>query len=202
MITMQDLLLGAIMRAAHIHRYSAIPVNHTESVAEHSFFVAAYADRISIDLNCSMETNRLAVRAALWHDIEETLTGDFIRSFKYSDSKMKAMMDDAAHECAFKVFEEIINDEIKSGQALMIWHEAKRDSLVGKIVKFSDFLSVVAYVSKECAMGNRFAMKMMWYALPDYLKLFQVGGYSEFKPYLDDVQEILKGGWEDVRVTI
>src|SRR5258706_14746841 len=110
MINMKDLLLGATMRAAHVHRYSAIPVNHRESIAEHSFFVAIYADRIAVDL--SLKGIESIIKAALWHDIEETHTGDFIRSFKYGDLGMKEKMDRVARKCAMKVFDEMLGNPL------------------------------------------------------------------------------------------
>lgn len=203
MISMKDLILGATMRAAHIPRYSAIPVNHRESVAEHSFFVAIYADRISIDLGYSAETNRQSVRAALWHDIEETLTGDFIRSFKYNDHQLKRMMDFAARDCALTVFREMLGRD-NASIAIGSWDDAKNNGPVGRVVKFSDFLSVVAYVAKEAAMGNKYAIHMMQHALPDYANIFKVDtDYSEFRPYMEEVDEIIgREGWKDIRVTI
>lgn len=202
MIKIQDLILGATMRAAHIPRYSAIPVNHRESVAEHSFFVAIYADRIAVDLGLQHNIQAI-LKTALWHDIEETLTGDFIRSFKYHDLNLKKAMDFAAEGCAFKVFDEMLQNKQQAQDALSIWQNAKDYNIESRVVKFADFLSVVAYLAKECAMGNHYTMHMMRHALPDYLKSFyQDDEYRRFQPYLSDVQEIMRGGWKDVRVTI
>jgi len=201
MINMKDLLLGATMRAAHIPRYSAIPVNHRESVAEHSFFVAIYADRLAVDMGLNDIFPQI-LKAALWHDIEETWTGDFIRSFKYSDPDLKSKMDDAARHCAYKVFDEILQNPVFAEMAIGIWNDAKSDNVIGKVVKFADFLSVVSYVSKETAMGNKYAQKMMEYAIPPYLDTFFSKPYSELWTYATQVDEIIHGGWKDVRACI
>ena len=201
MINIKDLLLGATMRAAHVHRYSAIPVNHKESIAEHSFFVAIYADRLAVDM-CLMEQQSMILKAALWHDIEETWTGDFIRSFKYSNLEMKNQMDRGARKCAFRVFDEILRGQIHTDLAIASWDDAKRDDIVGRVVKFADFLSVISYISKEAAMGNRYAALMLKEAIPAYAMDFRTPGYGEFHRYLPAVNEIIQGGWKDVRACI
>jgi len=58
-------------------RWGIVRVLHRQSVAEHSFYVALYADGIADLLGWTNESRRVhLLRSALWHDVDEIVTGD------------------------------------------------------------------------------------------------------------------------------
>jgi len=62
---------------SYVPRWSIVRVAKPQSVAEHSFFVAMYADQIAEIISWRHRGNREnLMRAALWHDVEECFTGD------------------------------------------------------------------------------------------------------------------------------
>jgi len=192
--------MGSTIRAAHIHRYSSIPILLKESVAEHSFYVALYAQILSDYLRLGWDDRRLAIESALLHDIEESLTGDFLRSFKKSNPTLEYEIKKAAEQCAFKVISEAFNHA--DAPPTFFWKGAKVQSPSGRIVQIADFLSVVSYLCKEAALGNKYAMAMMETELMQYLSLFRNAGFTDFQDILDEVEGIIREGWKHVTVTV
>jgi len=66
----------------------------------------------------------------------------------------------------------------------------------------ADFLSVVSYLSKESALGNRYAQQMMSTELMVYLNTFRNALFSDFQDILDEVEGIIREGWKHVTVTV
>jgi len=200
MLDMNDVVLGPAIRASHISRYSTIPVNHRESVAEHSFYVAFFSMLVADDLML-VDSKKLWIhKCALVHDLEECLTGDFLRSFKYSTSELKEALDRGALRAAQETFIDIFDSQ--AHWYVDAWKNAKDDSITGNIVRYADFLSVVAYLSKESAMGNQYAQKMVNTELLTYWNLFNAPEFVIFKDYQEQISHILQDGWQEVRVTV
>ncbi len=201
MINMKDMLLGATVRASHITRFSTIPVLHKETVAEHSYYVALYTMAIADSFpHMTTEQRDMAIRAALLHDIEECLTGDFLRSFKYSDVKLSIAIKDASGSQATKVIAELAPH--RAHEYVELWKHAKAGHLSGRVVRYADFLSVVAYLCKEAALGNQYAIKMMDTELTAYWQNFDNAAWQLFQPMHHQVKSIIEGEWEEVRVTV
>lgn len=199
-MNIKDLLLGSSMRMSHIMRFSTIPVTHKESVAEHSFFTAFYAYFIGIGIapEYKVDTN-WAVHAALFHDIEESMTGDFLRSFKKSSPELDKAIKKGARVCAMRVFREL--DPGDRRNLIEYWDMAKSDEHPSApIVRFADFLSVLSYLSKEAAMGNLYAQDMLKYELSGYADLFD--DQPMLENFLKEARQIIYGGWRDVRVNV
>ena len=74
MLDIDQLLTGSIHRMSHVNRYSSVPVNRKENVAEHSWFVAFYAYMIGKDLEAhqhEVDFGELLSRA-LVHDLRRS----------------------------------------------------------------------------------------------------------------------------------
>ena len=80
MATDRLLMLPALRREhrdlAYIRRWSIMRLQHQQNVAEHSFYVALYAQNLSTALGISPGETAYITHLALWHDIEEVWTGD------------------------------------------------------------------------------------------------------------------------------
>src|SRR5436853_94810 len=87
MLNVGEMLCGRILRVFHVHRFSGSPVHRKESVGEHLWLAALYSDLISQELEARLpeieiDTGKL-LRRAIYHDVEESITGDIVRGVKY-----------------------------------------------------------------------------------------------------------------------
>ncbi len=148
---------GSVRRLAHTHRFSSLPVQRPENVAEHSFFVATYALLVARDLENRgvgpIDLGEVAIKA-LWHDFPEALTGDLPRHLKYHDERVLAQLKRVEGELT-EGFAQAEFGQVAGDYASRVWRDAKSDgSLEASIVSFSDFVAALAYIREEVAMGN------------------------------------------------
>lgn len=160
MMDLFSVLIGPVSRMSHVTRYSSFPVHRRENVAEHSWWVCFISYLISEDLNCSwaadpdddrkINTGVLLSRA-LVHDLDESLSGDLIRSFKYSDPDLR----EAVRLAAERNMKELTSKMSPVGAGVLDdWRSAKKDP-EGDIVAFADMVSVVLYCREEYIGGNQ-----------------------------------------------
>ena len=63
------------LRALDIIRWNMVPTQRQQSLAEHTFMVAMIAEQIANELGLSSSPHRV-IKMALYHDLEEVMTGD------------------------------------------------------------------------------------------------------------------------------
>lgn len=140
---------------ASVFRFSALPVHHRESVAEHTFYVSILALILAQDLikrELKVNTNVLLQRC-IAHDLDESLTGDIIRPFKHSDPELHQRIQTAAEDEIGTQYA-----QLPGGKSIFkAWREAKSDDIEGRILDFADVWSVYLYFYREARLGNRFA---------------------------------------------
>lgn len=154
-MNIRAMLTGGIQRLAHADRYSTYHVNRDENVAEHTAFVSLYCMLIGKSLekhDVGINWEKL-LQSALLHDIDEALTGDFLRSVKYKTPGLKKLLDDAAASAV-----ESMENELEVESLFRTWKECKDQSLEGSILQVADFLGVASYVIGEYYSGNRHLM--------------------------------------------
>ena len=156
-INLAEMLGGNLSRVRNVIRFSNSPRIKDESVAEHSFFAAYYSLVLGHVLQAYEDVNvdfGLLLSRALVHDLDESITGDFVRHFKYEDPDLHERLDDASSclmSCAFDSTCEDISNVLHE-----LWKTAKAPSTVeGDLMAFADFLSVLSYVMNEIDCGNR-----------------------------------------------
>jgi putative hydrolase of HD superfamily len=134
----------------HVTRYSSLPVIKPENVAAHSWQVAFITYLIAHDLTEAGHQVDLgiALSGAITHDVSECLSGDIIRSYKYSSPEMEDITRRADAANVEKLAEQI------GVSLLWDWTGAKDYSLEGRIVAFADYVCVVTYCVEEHRMGN------------------------------------------------
>lgn len=195
-LDLKELLAGNLSRIRNVVRFSNSTRIKDESVAEHSYFTAYYAlvlghvlsnvEGVSVDFGTMLT-------GALVHDIDEAVSGDFIRHFKYQDPELHKRLDDASSklmEGAFSSTSEALTGPLYAG-----WKSAKQDSTVeGDLVAFADFLSVLSYVMNEIDCGNRKLIEqlddMYEYAQSFYDRMI-FRHYGEPKLWLSQVAVLL-----------
>ncbi|MEO5366715.1 MAG: HD domain-containing protein [Magnetococcus sp. WYHC-3] len=149
-----ELVASPLHRASHVTRYSSRPVTHPENIAEHAFYVTVYSFLLAneLELEGFMVNRTQLLSRALFHDVDECITGDFQRAFKYSTPELaKAIHDAAANEVAtlFEPFGHEISCNVYDS-----WKNAKEGDLVGDIVRTADLLAVIVYIYRELQFGN------------------------------------------------
>lgn len=180
-----------LQRLSHIRRYAALPVHRAENVAEHSFYCILYASLIARDLIAQgLEVNHEQVMVkALHHDLEEAMTGDIIRSFKYTTPELRAEIQKAG-----EIHMQELTKQLGDAKDITYtsWATSKDDSIEGHIVKLADQLCLVAYLREEILSGNRHLIPVAKRAH----KFIQVAAVDELACYYSQVYPT--GEWDDI----
>jgi len=149
-----NIITGPVSRMTHVTRYSSFAVNRKENVAEHSWWVALISMLIGEELTGhghQVNMTRLLSRA-LVHDLDECVSGDIIRSFKYSSDEVH----EAISEASVVNMRRITSQMKEVGPAVYHdWAHSKDDDLEGRIIAFADMAVVAFYCRAEDRSGNR-----------------------------------------------
>lgn len=189
-LNIEDMISGDVTRIRYVVRFPNCRRTHPESVAEHSYFTALFAMLIGRTLAVSEATIGLILQKALIHDVEEAISADLPRPFKYSSPELKAAMDMAAG----LAFKQATHNLIENEEGLKLeelWHNAKGGGVAGKIVAFADFLSVLSYLVLEAETGNK-TIKRHVKELEEYANKFLDPEYGFLREYFNQAYEILK----------
>lgn len=141
-----------------VGRYSAFPVHHRENVAEHSYYVMFYSWVLAQhfeEIHGFKIDYRSLLQKGMFHDLDESITGDIIRSFKWHDTDL--------HNAMTRVSTEVMTDtfhDLPGGGPLIVldWQTSKDDSIEGRLVDLADVWAVYIYLNREIALGNKWAM--------------------------------------------
>ncbi len=165
-LSIQELLAGNPARLRNTWRYSTCRVAQPESVAEHSYYVAFYCLMVGTwvrdNERAEVHFGRMLAKA-LVHDLEESVSGDFPRSFKYSDPHLREMLEGASNVAMSQVLLKLIPPEggkapetvAARAKILDYWATAKDSTTEGLILEFCDYLSVLSFLLQEMQSGNQ-----------------------------------------------
>lgn len=144
-------------RLDRVIRFSAHKRIRDQSVSEHSFHTALYA-MILADLEEKIFGNKInkekVLKTALFHDLEECLTGDIIHNFKYTNEKLTKEIKkigqnffiDLIYNLPSKISKDYIN----------LWSNSKDiKNVEGKIIEAADKLEGLFYALDEFSLGNK-----------------------------------------------
>lgn len=198
MLDLRELLIGYSVRLRYVNRFSTCRVMNPETVAEHSFFVAYYALMLvqwceaTISSKCislDIDRGKLLTRA-LVHDIDEAITGDVPRTFKYSDEKLRQMLNTVASQGVEKLANKLWPSNPISLSMSENWKNAKDNTPEGRIIEFADFLSVLSYLYEEIRASN-FIMREHVSSMQEYYDKFKHSDYDFLRPLVEDARAIL-----------
>lgn len=158
MTATKEVMTGKLTRLRHTIRFSAIPVLYKENVAEHGYWTAVIAMAIVADLHSQSDTKihrqlmgEVAMKS-LWHDVEESMTGDVVRDLKYATPEIR----EAIRKVEERFADVIFNPMGDAGIDLRsFWHFAKDDTTSGHIVALADLLCVISYCDHDMQLGNQ-----------------------------------------------
>jgi len=133
----------------HVPRWAIIRCIRQQSVAEHSYFTAMYANKIAEiigwDKKYPYEIHKL-ITYALWHDIEECFMSDIPGPIKHG------------------IVNEELYDKFADNQCKKYWGKSKNDIIderfphdrqIIQIVKCASTIEELFYLLGESQLGNR-----------------------------------------------
>lgn len=124
----------------------------SESVLEHTAFVALYSVKMCIDHKISDGEFLISMAKALLHDMEEVHTGDIATPTKYDNPDITEAIKKFERRAADRVAHEVFNSEF----AYSMWSKSKDlNTVSGNIVLIADIAAVVHKIQKEVSLGNR-----------------------------------------------
>jgi 5'-deoxynucleotidase YfbR-like HD superfamily hydrolase len=143
---------GDVRRLDSVIRFSSIPTIVQESVSAHSFWVAFNAALIHRVIRPEDEMVLGAVvMKAIVHDLAECVTGDVVRTFKYSTPELRMAIEVAE--------DKLVADFAAPIHYLMrqAFHSIHNDhsQYISGVVKAADFMSLLHYMKREVRRGNR-----------------------------------------------
>lgn len=164
-----NLVSSPLMNLDHTYRYSGTKLVEDESLSQH------IVDTIMMGLKIIDHINYLSgdlilipgvyVMKAVYHDLEECITGDIPRPLKYYNKDTLKSMKDVAD----KVAKEFFSAEFHVGSThYWEWDNAKSGD-EGYILKLVDTLVVANKVVKEVTMLNNMYMLKVAHEVSSYL---------------------------------
>lgn len=136
-----------VYKMTNIIRYSQQHKLKNESVAEHSFYVMWFVNRLCAKYNICDNIKLMALETALLHDIPEVITNDITYDVKQMIPEVSALLQ--PYE------EEAISEHSKIAHKVLFNPETVEEHIAKKLVKHADILSVMQYCQNEEWLGNK-----------------------------------------------
>lgn len=192
-----------MMNTGNIQRYSGTKMVEPESLSAHildsqmmGYMIINYMNTV-----CGEDLNKgLYLEKALHHDIEESMTGDVVRTLKYYNPDVHKEIQNVATSVAEEIYMKYLDDT--EGTMLHIWSTAK-EGREGFILKLVDTLTVVNKVVREVDFFHNYYFLRVAYEVDIYTKDLLMsldqkeGQYTEAS--LNYLKEILKGALDVLR---
>ena len=134
-----------LQRMSNMIRYNNEVHIHNENVAEHSFYVAAYAMEICDILEIREDLRRFIIEKALIHDIHEIELSDIPHNVKKNIEGFEDKCIEFEKDFNLYYFSDLMNGIRLSENSL----------LIESIVELADVISVKQYAQQEVMFGNK-----------------------------------------------
>lgn len=144
-----------LSRMKHITRWGLMRNTNTENIQEHSLQVSMIAHALAVIKNTyfggNIHPERVAV-LGLYHDANETLTGDMPTPIKYFNPSIHKAYKDVEDISKDKLLSLLPSELIPAYHEILFYDEASAE---GKIVKAADRISAYIKCLEEQKAGNR-----------------------------------------------
>lgn len=154
-------LSNKVYNLRFIQRYSLTPRNTSETVAEHSFFVAVIvlelADTYEFDVG-------IAIKMAILHDFAESELGDITLTAKQKHPGLVKEVRKAENKIMRSFGEDIY-------KLYQVYEE--RTTVESLVVKYADILQVKQYLESEMERGYSSKIKEMIKSTDDIILNYQ-----------------------------
>ena len=136
-----------VYKLSNIIRYSQQNKIKNETVAEHSYYVSWFVNRLCTKYSLSDTIRLMALEAALLHDVPEVITNDITYDVKRMIPEVPGLLQ--PYE------EEVIREHSSRAHKVLFNPETSDEIIAKKIVKHADILSVLQYCQNEEELGNK-----------------------------------------------
>ena len=136
-----------VYKLSNIIRYSQQNKIKNETVAEHSYYVSWFVNRLCTKYSLSDTIRLMALEAALLHDVPEVITNDITYDVKRMIPEVPGLLQ--PYE------EEVIREHSSRAHKVLFNPETNNEIIAKKIVKHADILSVLQYCQNEEELGNK-----------------------------------------------
>lgn len=137
-----------IRSVAHIKRWSIVKTHRDQSVAEHTYNVAMYANDILSYLDLSPIFHVAVLQQALWHDVDEIFTGDIPGPAKRALTHGKSQYKEVLGKWMDKIFGHFRHNRTGAGLSDL------QQNIATAILKVADELDAACEMAAEFGMGN------------------------------------------------
>jgi 5'-deoxynucleotidase YfbR-like HD superfamily hydrolase len=203
-LNVREMLVGHPVRLRYVYRFSTSRVQHPETVAEHSYYVCLYCLLIGRWCNEQFGKHKkidmgLLLSRAVVHDMEESVSGDFPRPFKHSNSELKDMLEEASEHAINTVVEGLLGptpNPLPYASAHYdfhyYWKNSKDSSEEGLILEFADFLSVLSFMYEELGQGGNRSIANHVRDMEAYFLKFERKEFDFLLPLVEQAREVLR----------
>jgi 5'-deoxynucleotidase YfbR-like HD superfamily hydrolase len=141
-----------IREMAFVPRWSIVRTNRQQFLAEHTFFVAMYANDLAVWLDIEPFYMGALLQMALWHDMEEVFSGDIPGPCKRGGLNSAARMqwDERLRGWLWRLFPRL--DERDGSNHFPLSRE--RYEQFSAIIKLADYIDECCEMGTEIQMGN------------------------------------------------
>ena len=172
-----------IYKLTNVIRFSQLNKIKQENVAEHSYFVMWFVNRICTKYELSDTIRLRALETALLHDIPEVITNDITYDVKCMIPEISELLEPYEKQ--------VISEHSVDACNILFYPTTNEDMLVKKIVKHADILSVMLYCKHEEALGNK-----------EFQELVRATSVRLQKSRIEMEEEIRKGGHSECQGTM
>lgn len=172
-IDYSSLIHSPLMRMSEIRRYSSTYQECDETLSDHvvdvlmiSYLIASNfnKNRIKDGMNDLYNIEKLMC-SGLFHDIDETITGDIPRNTKYATETSKSTLEEVANK-SVRLLEDISGVDLYE-----VWSSAK-DGKEGLLIALADLLSVVKKSVTEIVLRSNMTFLKVVVELEGHLETF------------------------------
>lgn len=190
LLNIRELVGGVGNQLRYVDRFATCRRNHKENVAEHQFYTAFFTYMISLHVGGDVSIGE-AVTKALIHDIEEHYTGDVVRPVKHGNKAIDEGFKKTGEEFTRTFFETMTSNREISELLYMTWFSSKDATMEGRIVKFADYLSVLAYLDQEIHSGNYLVLQNVMH-LRQYSEVFNGDDFEFIRDFVNESKELVR----------
>lgn len=164
-----------------VPRWGVLRRVRSQSVAEHSYYVAIYSTHLADMVGWNGDRG-LLLRAALAHDMPEAATGDI-------PGPAKRMLMDPWHTA--HVEHQYVKSRFPSDA--VAWAASKNDDSIKLLIKTADLLDEIMFLQTERQLGNKNAGTLNNLSTPLGNSFKRLSAMWDANPLLYD-----SGKWDDV----
>lgn len=187
-----DIISSPMMNTDSIQRYSGTKMVEPESLSAHilesqvmGYMIINYMNNV-----CGEDLDKgLYLEKALHHDLEESMTGDVIRTLKYYNTDVHREIQNVATSVAEEIYSKYLEDT--NGQLFLLWSTAK-EGREGFILKLVDTLTVVNKVIREVEFLHNFYFLRVAYEVAIYTRDLLMSLDSKDGQYTEAALDYLK----------